>query len=229
MVAQQGRVGKGKSWGKEGGKRFEKKEGLFAFCVTVSFTSSFPFSIHHATTLLPTLLLTTPSHTTQSHTACHTSTPVCCPLSFFVCDCQCTPSTPNQITQHHATMQSPHTAQPTDDLPPHCPRPLFPPQSKTVEGTCSVGYRLRDSLTWARSLPDRSEDCADGWVRTNLADLLLSKDKRVLHLECDLLLRGCFEFPCTTLSPRLPTIKTFPLHPSQLHSFNSHRPKAIAR
>ena len=114
-------------------------------------------------------------------------------------------------------------------LPPHCPGPLFPPQSKTVEGTCSVGYRLRDHLTWARSLPDRSEDCADGWVRTNLADLLLSKDKRVLHLECDLLLRGCFEFPCTTLSPRLPTIKTFPLHPSQLHSFNSHRPKAIAR
>ena len=59
--------------------------------------------------------------------------------------------------------------------------------------------------------------------------VLFSKDKWVLHLECNLLLRGCLEFPCITLPPRLPSFKSFPLHPSQLHSFNSHRPKAIAQ
>ena len=56
---------------------------------------------------------------------------------------------------------------------------------KIVEETCSVWYRLRDSLTWARSLPDRRENSADGWVSANLADLFLSQDKQVLHLECD--------------------------------------------
>ena len=55
--------------GKEGGKWFEGKERLFAFCVTVSFTPSFPpISIHHATTLLLTLSPTPHSHTTPSFT-----------------------------------------------------------------------------------------------------------------------------------------------------------------
>ena len=39
-------------------------------------------------------------------------------------------------------------------------------------------------MTWARSIPDRREDYADGKSSANIADLL-SKDEQVLHLECD--------------------------------------------
>ena len=68
--------GKREQKGKEGEKVVWGKRVSFCFCVTVSFTPSFPpFSTHHATTLLPTLSLTT-VHTTPLHT--HHTTPMNC-------------------------------------------------------------------------------------------------------------------------------------------------------
>ena len=59
---------------------------------------------------------------------------------------------------------------------PHCLGPLTPHQSKMkIEGYCPDGYCLRGQLTWAKSLPDRKEEGADGWARTNPADVLLER------------------------------------------------------
>ena len=55
-------------------------------------------------------------------------------------------------------------------------RTLDPPsEQKKIEGYCPDGYCLRGQLTWAKSLPDRKEEGADGWARTNPADVLLER------------------------------------------------------
>ena len=107
--------------------------------------------------------------------------------------------------------------------------PLTLHQGKTVEGTCLGGYVVVRSLDLGEVSTCQNKKMVQVAGPEPTWLMFFSKDKWVLHLECNLLLRGCLEFPCITLPPRLPSFKSFPLHPSQLHSFNSHRPKAIAQ
>ena len=74
-----------------------RKRASFCFCVTVSFHSILsPFQ----STMPPIFFLR--SHPLTYHSPHHTITyitPMCCPLSFFICDCQCTHSTLNTTQQ----------------------------------------------------------------------------------------------------------------------------------
>ena len=103
MIAQQERIGKWKRLEKrkkrkEGEKWFEGKERLFVFVwPCFSLLSFLPLSIHHATTLLLTLSLTTPHHTI-THTWHATQACLRTVLSLCV---TVIPLNPHSIKQHN--------------------------------------------------------------------------------------------------------------------------------
>ena len=123
IVAQQERVWKGKELGKEKRRGKKGESGLrgmsvFLFlCDCVFHSILFSFSIHHTTTLFPTLSYT-PLYSTPHHRTHNTPHKHACVLSsFFVCDSVPTQSTLNQTNNttpcNHAIIT--HMVQPMDE------------------------------------------------------------------------------------------------------------------
>ena len=67
----------------------------------------------------------------------------------------------------------------------------------------------------------------DGFLKSHKTTQHFSKDEWVLHLECNSRVIALNSHASPYLHVFL--LQSFPLHPSQLHSFNSHRPKVIAQ
>ena len=101
------RVRKRKKERKEGEKRFEEKVSFLVLCDCVFHTIRSPFQSTMPQLLFLCRLSLTPHTTLHHHKHAHVCSSLCVTVHAF------TPL--NQTTQHHATMQPPHTAQPMDD------------------------------------------------------------------------------------------------------------------